>query len=68
MRTPDEVEAAWIQANAAATTTSPGSQDGPVAGASGRLRRAPSPTTGMIPNHDGYAPAVTTTNDTNHVA
>src|SRR5512132_2286080 len=39
MRTPDEVEAAWLQANSASTTEDPGRHERAAAGASARLRR-----------------------------
>jgi hypothetical protein len=59
MRTPDEVETAWLQANAATTVTGPELQTRAAAGASARLRRAPAPTADNTPNPDGSEPAAT---------
>ncbi len=68
MRTPDEVEIAWVQANGASTTANPGRQEHAAAGASARLRRAPSPTADITPNHDGSEATVRITNDPNQAA
>jgi hypothetical protein len=63
MRTPDEVENAWVQVNGASTTAGPGQQERAAVGASARLRRAPSPTADITLGGDGSEPAVTITND-----
>ncbi|MGH3645474.1 MAG: IS3 family transposase [Mycobacterium sp.] len=68
MRTPDEVENAWLQANTPATvTTGPALQTRAAAGASARLRRASAPTADTTDDVASET-AVTITNDTNHAA
>ena len=64
MRTPDEVETAWIQAHGASTTASPGQQERAAVGASARLRRAPTPTADIILG-GGSDPVVTIPDDNN---
>jgi putative transposase len=68
MRTPDEVETAWLQANSTSTTADPARDERAAAGTSARLRRAPAPTADITPTPEASEPAVTITNDTNHAA
>ena len=68
MRTPDEVETAWLRANSASTTEDRGRHERTAAGASAPLRRAPAPTADITPSPKTSEPAVTITNDTNHAA
>jgi len=68
MRTPDEVETAWLAANSASTIEHPARDERSAAGACARLRRAPAPTAEITPSREASEPAVTITTDTDHAA
>lgn len=65
MRTPDEVESAWLQANLGATKTATVHQDHTAVGGAACLRQAPSPTAGNAPTGDDSDTTDTIINDTN---
>lgn len=66
MRTPDEIETAWLQTNPDAATPATGSQDRTAVSASACLRQAPLPTAGRALTNDGSEAAVTIIEDTNN--
>ena len=68
MRTPTEVEAAWLETSKTPVPHGPGRHGNAAAAASARLRRAPATAAGIATSHHAFDAAFTITNDTNHAA
>jgi putative transposase len=68
MRTPDEVEAAWLETTKTQVPRGPGRHAHAAAVASARLRRAPATAAGIDPGHRALDAAFTIPNDNDQAA